>query len=216
MRRPEGPAPGPAAPAAGPARHPALAVDIDQLEAEIRRLRIEFERFFSGALHVPPDELRNRVQAQLRTLRNVNAGTAVDRFRLGTLEARFNSYNELYSRRLREREEGRLRAAPAAPARAAPPLYDPAVGVAIGPRPEPAAVAALFAGVAGVAGVAAGGGEGAPRFDLAGFEAYLQRQAAAIRDKTGCDEVQFRLATEDGKLKLKARPVGGAKRPTSE
>jgi hypothetical protein len=207
MRRPDGPAP--AAPAAGPARHPALAVDIDQLETEIRRLRIEFERFFSGALHIPPDELRNRVQAQLRTLRNVNAGTAVDRFRLGTLEARFNSYNELFSRRLREREEGRLRAVPASPPSAAP-LYDPAIGVAIGPRPEPAAVAALFAGVAGVA---AGGGEGAPRFDLAGFEAYLQRQVAAIRDKTGCDEVQFRLATEDGKLKLKARPVGGAKRP---
>ena len=193
MRRPDGLAP--AAPASGPTRHPALAIDIDQLETEIRRLRIEFERFFSGALHVPPDELRNRVQAQLRTLRNVNAGTAVDRFRLGTLEARFNSYNELFSRRLREREEGRLRAAPVPPPSAAP-LYDPAVGVAIGPRPEPAAVA--------------------PRFDLAGFEAYLQRQAAAIRDKTGCDQVQFRLATEDGKLKLKARPVGGAKRPTSE
>ena len=205
MRRPDGPAP--AAPAAGPARPPGLAVDIDQLETEIRRLRIEFERFFSGALHVPPDELRNRVQAQLRTLRNFNAGTAVDRFRLGTLEARFNSYNELFSRRLREREEGRLRAVPAPPPPSTAPLYDLAIGVAIGPRPEPAAVAALFAGVA------AGGGEGGPRFDLAGFEAYLQRQVAAIRDKTGCDEVQFRLATEDGKLKLKARPVGGAKRP---
>ena len=79
-------------------------------------------------------------------------------------------------------------------------------GVAIGPHPEPGAVAALFAGVA------AGGGEGLQRFDRASFEAYLLRQVAAIRDKTGCDEVQFRLATEEGKLKLKARPVGGAQR----
>jgi hypothetical protein len=30
---------------------------------------------------------------------------------------------------------------------------------------------------------------------------------AALREKTGCREVQFRLATEDGKVKLKARPV---------
>jgi hypothetical protein len=208
MRRPEASAPPgapPGAPAAAPARNAALSAAIDQLAAEIQRLRIDFERFFSGALPVPPDELRNRVQAQLRTLRNVNAGTAVERFRLGDLEARFNSYNELFSRRLRDREEGRLRT-PAAVPPAAAPRYDPAAGVAIGPHPEPAAVAALFAGLA------AGGGESLQRFDLASFEAYLLRQVAAIRDKTGCDEVQFRLATEDGKLKLKARPVGGAQR----
>jgi hypothetical protein len=30
---------------------------------------------------------------------------------------------------------------------------------------------------------------------------------SAIREKTGCSEVQFRLAAEDGKIKLKARPV---------
>jgi hypothetical protein len=29
----------------------------------------------------------------------------------------------------------------------------------------------------------------------------------AIREKTGCTQVQFRLATEDGKVRLKARPV---------
>ncbi len=208
MRRPDVSAPPgapPGAPAAASARNAALAAAIDQLAAEIQRLRIDFERFFSGALPVPPDELRNRVQAQLRTLRNVNASTAVERFRLGDLEARFNSYNELFSRRLRDREEGRLRTPSAAPP-AAVPRYDPAAGVAIGQHPEPAAVAALFAGLA------AGGGAGLQRFDLASFEAYLLRQVAAIREKTGCDEVQFRLASEDGKLKLKARPVGGAQR----
>lgn len=202
MRRPEASA-SPVAPAPAPARNAALSAAIDQLAGEIQRLRIDFERFFSGALPIPPDELRNRVQAQLRTLRNVNAGTAVERFRLGDLEARYNSYNELFSRRLRDREEGRLRTPVSPPA--AVPRYDPATGVAIGEHPEPAAVAALFAGLAA-------GGEGLQRFDLATFEAYLLRQAAAIRDKTGCDEVQFRLATEDGKLKLKARPVGGAQR----
>ena len=54
---------------------------------------------------------------------------------------------------------------------------------------------------------APGGGAEGPRFDLASFGSYLQRQAAAIRAKTGCAEVQFRLAAEDGKLRLKARPL---------
>ncbi len=60
--------------------------------------------------------------------------------------------------------------------------------------------------------VAAGAERGqGPRFDLATFGAYLERQAAAIREKSGCEEVHFRLATEDGKLKLKARPLSGAR-----
>ncbi|HEV3459041.1 MAG TPA: MXAN_5187 C-terminal domain-containing protein [Thermoanaerobaculia bacterium] len=197
-----------------PARGSAGTVSeaIDRLAAEIRQLRVDFERFFSGALPFPPEELRRRVQAELRQLRNINAMTAVERFRLGDLEARHNSYDELFSRRLRDREEGRRHSgqvplvSPSPEARPqAPPRYDPGAGIVIGPSPDPRAVAALYEGLT-TAGAAGGGAEG-PRFDVASFGSYLQRQAAAIRDKTGCAEVQFRLATEDGKLKLKARPV---------
>jgi hypothetical protein len=216
-RRPDGSAgpAGAAAPAGGPGASviagaktaaakaaPPLAEVIDHLAADIHRLRIDFERFFSGALHLPPEELRQRVLAQLRALRNLSAGTAVDRFRLGDLEARFNTYNELFNRRLRDREEGRRRAAgPSSP----PPAvrYDPTEGIVIGRSPAPEAIVALYEGLA-----ASGQGQ---RFDLATFGAYLDRQAAAIREKTGCEEVQFRLAAEDGKLKLKARPLGSAR-----
>jgi len=205
-----------AAAAAGrqaPARSaaPTVSEAIDRLAGEIRQLRVDFERFFSGALALPPDELRRRVQADLRQLRNVNAMTAVERFRLSDLEARHNSYDELFSRRLRDREEGRRRAgqtAVAAPPSPPPARYDPGAGIVIGHEPDPRAVAALYDGLTTV-GAAGGSGEG-PRFDLASFGSYLQRQAAAIRDKTGCAEVQFRLAAEDGKLKLKARPVPAA------
>jgi hypothetical protein len=178
---------------------------IEHLSTEIQRLRVDFERFFSGALPIPPEEQRNRVQTHLRYLRSLNAGSAVDRFRIGDLEARFNSYNELFNRRLRDREEGRKRLPAAAPpAEAAAPRYDPAAGIVFGQRIDQDAVAALYNGLA----AGAAGGEG-PRFDLASFGSYLQRQAAAIRERTGCDEVQFRLASEDGKLKLKARPARG-------
>ena len=39
------------------------------------------------------------------------------------------------------------------------------------------------------------------------LQSYLNKQAAQIRDKTGCSEVSFRVASEKGKLKLKAKPV---------
>jgi hypothetical protein len=218
--------PGKADPAGTPG---ALTVSesIDHLAGEIRQLRVDFERFFSGALLIPPDELRRRVQARLRQLRSLNSMSAVDRFRLGDLEARHNSYDELFTRRLRDREEGRLRAGqPPTPLTPPPPRPsspgghgpsdpgalgspgDPGTGIVIGADPDPRAVAALYEQVT-AAGAPGGGAEG-PRFDLASFGSYLQRQAAAIRAKTGCAEVQFRLAAEDGKLRLKARPLAPA------
>jgi len=190
--------PGVGAPAP-PGRQPSFGDALDQLSRDLQQLRIDFECFFNGSLLSPPDELRGRVQSQLRNLRGVNLVTSVDNFRLGDLEARFNSYNELFNRRLRDLEEGRhpgvRHAAPPAASR-----YDPTAGILFGERIDPAAAEALYQGLAAAPG-------DSPRFDLDSFQTYLARQVAAIRDKTGCSQVQFRLASEDGKVKLKARPI---------
>ena len=194
-------APAEASPAApGPRQVPGLGETFDRLDRDIKQLRIDFERFFSGALPFPPDELRARVQAQLRGLRGVNLKTFSDNFRLGDLEARFNAYNELFNRRLREREEGRRPISRPVPV-LQPSRFDPEKGIVFGDRMDPEAVEALYQGLA------AAPGDAGPRFDLDSFQTYLSRQVAAIREKTGCTQVQFRLAAEDGKLKLKARPV---------
>lgn len=186
-----------------PGRRPApgLGEAIDQVGRDIQKLRVEFERFFNGALPFPPEELRNRVQAQLRNLRNTSGATAVDSFRLGDMEARFNTYNELFNRRIRDQEEGRH---PQAVRAAAPEArrFDPEKGILVGDSVEPEAAESLYQGLAKNPGEAL-------KFDLDSFQTYLVKQAAAIRAKTGCSQVQFRLAAEDGKFKLKARPVQG-------
>lgn len=189
-----GPVPVPGARRQGPA----IAEALDQLQKDIRQLQIDFERFFGGGLPLPPEELRGRIQLQLRNLRNTNINAAVENFRLNDLEARFNSYNELFNRRLRDREEGRHQ--PHRAIVADRPRFDPKGGIVFGNKIDPDAAEALYHGLA------SGPGDG-PKFDLNSFQSYLSRQAAAIREKTGCDEVQFRVAEEDGKLKLKARPV---------
>lgn len=188
----------PGAPA--PRQAPGLGDVLDQLGRDIQQLRVDFERFFNGALPFPPEELRGRVQAQIRQLRGMsNLATAVDNFRLGDMEARFNSYNELFNRRVRDNEEGRHPATrPVAPP--PPRRYDPEQGIVFGDRIDPRAAEALYQGLAASPG-------DSPRFDLDSFQTYLARQVTAIREKTGCSQVQFRLAAEDGKIKLKARPV---------
>jgi hypothetical protein len=183
------------APAPPPARR-SIQEDLEKLSVDIQQLRIEFERFLSGAVATPPEELRSRVQALFRQLRGRTTHSVAEGFQLGELEARFNTYNERFNRRLREVEEGR----PASRAIAPPPRrFDVRRGVVFGPAIDPEAVEALYQELAG-----AGGG---PKFDLGSFQSYIERQVGAIRAKTGCSEVQFRLAEEEGKLKLKARPV---------
>ena len=188
--------PGAAAPAQG--KGPNIPEALDLLQRDIRQLQIDFERFFNGGLPLPPEELRNRIQAQLRFLRNLSITAAVDSFRLSDLEARFNSYNEMFNRRLRDAEEGR------GPHRVVAFVekqrFDPRGGIVFGSDIDSEAAEALYHGLA------SGPGDG-PKFDLDSFQTYLRRQTEAIRQKTGCDEVQFRVAEEDGRLKLKARPV---------
>lgn len=173
-------------------RQPGAA--IDRLEADIRNLKIEFERFFNGSLPVPPEDLRVRVFDHLRSLRSVHWRSAVDRFRLGSLEARLNSLNELVNRRLRNLEQaGR----PARDEAGAKRSYDPYRGVVMEKEFDSAAAEALYNELYGRNG----------RTDLETFSDFLRRQTAKIRRRTGCNQVQFRVASERGKLTLKAKGV---------
>jgi hypothetical protein len=183
------------APESTPGFEPRLA----RLSDLIEQFRIDSERYFNGALPIPPEELKLRVQRALRDLRSVNLRSAAEIFRLGGLEARFNVLSENVGRRLREREEGRGVHRPVETA-AEPARYDPEAGIVLGRAEAPEAVEALFAGLAR-RGAAA-------KLDLESFRGYLARQIEEIRAKTGAEQVQFRLTEEQGKVKLKARPVG--------
>lgn len=172
---------------------------IDQLDRSIRQLKIDFERFFNGGLPIPPEEARQAVRQQIRELRSRPIHALVDRFRLNTLEARFNTLDELFNRRLRDHEEG----AAASPSRLAPPTprrYDPYQGVVVGEAPAPEAIQALYRELYN---------DDTPTAEanFQKFQTYLLGQMAAIRERSGCDEVKFRVASEDGQLKLKAKPV---------
>ncbi|MEO8198861.1 MAG: MXAN_5187 C-terminal domain-containing protein [Thermoanaerobaculia bacterium] len=188
-----------------PAR-PSLLQQLDLLADGIEKFKIEFERFLAGATVIPPDEAKARLVRELRELRNANLRASADQFRLASLEARFNSYSELFNRRLRDREEGRgpraVRAIAAAPER----RLDALSGVVVSDRLEAEAVNALYQTLTRQALEAAAAGA-APAMGLDTFRGYLSQQIESIRLKTGCEAVQFRIATEDGKLKLKAKPV---------
>jgi hypothetical protein len=172
---------------------------IDRLGEEIDAFRVEFEKFFAGVRQTPPEELREKIRGALRTLRSDPTTQLADNFRIAQLEARFNSFSELFNRRLRGREEGRGPARPAAAPAGEP---DAERGVVVSGPVADAAARALFEGLARDP-------QSAASFDFQSFRRYLERQAETIRARTGCAGVRFRLASEGGRIKLKAKPIAG-------
>lgn len=168
---------------------------IERLESAVQEMRVEFEKFFNGSREVPPEDLREEIQGEIRQLRNANLRAVADNFRLTQVEARFNSFSEMFRRRLRDAEEGRR----TVPAASRPRSVDPQHGVVMGGAVDDEAVQALYAGLA------RGGGK--PKFDLDSFRGYLEKQVGAIRAKTGCARVRFRLVPDGDRLKLKAKPL---------
>lgn len=170
-----------------------MDAELDQLSRSIETFRVRGQRFLAGDLHVPPVELREEIRLHLRRLRSRAKGAA-ETFRLSSLEARFNSQHELFERRILQQETG----VNARPSREVEKPPDPHDGVVIGVATKGAAVEALYRGLY----------EGPrPAIDLERFQAHLRRNVEIIRAKTGCREVLFRIATEDGKTKLKAKPL---------
>src|SRR4030095_11870483 len=169
---------------------------LDQLNHDLQKLRIDFQLFLAGQLPAPPDELRERIAYRLRELRALNLGS-VESFRMGTYEGQFSSLGELHGRRLREREETHRAAARGVEPRG--PVHDPEAGIEGGQAADAQALEALYSGLYA--------GSGAGRVDFESFRGYIQGQVDAIRQKTGCSKVVFRVASEEGRLKLKAKPL---------
>lgn len=166
-----------------------------EIEAGIRRLKVDFDRFFNGALPVPPENQRRRLTRMLRRARTMPTQTFAERFMLSTLEARFNTLSELFNRRLRENETS-------GPARAQRPEpgHDPQQGVVLGADMDPEAVTALYDRLYDSAGRRA-------KTDFGSFQTYLRRQVDTLRRRTGCREVRFRVTLAGDEPALKAKPL---------
>lgn len=76
---------------------------IERLEEDIRRLKIDFDIYFNGGSKTPPHAARASLEARISRL-NGNRGLSYgNRYKLNTMMSRYNSYRHLWRRRLREK-----------------------------------------------------------------------------------------------------------------
>jgi hypothetical protein len=176
--------------------------DLDRLEESIRRLKIEYESFFGGGLPRPPSDSVFRVETTIKkynsTLGELNFG---QRFRFNQLAQRYALYNDLWRKKLREREEGRV--APAsrgsrAETQAAP---NPFRVVCSNPENERDKVASLLDAYLLAKRQT---GEDSTGLDMELFARFIGDKTRQIKDSLGCEKVTFTVRVEAGKAALKA------------
>jgi hypothetical protein len=193
-----------------------LADDIGVIEVSIRQLQVEWDRFFSGLEKKPPNDLKAKVEALIRRHANAEIRNNAERFRYQGVAARYAAFNELWSKKLRLREEGKVfgvhglkaERLPPAPAQTAPPPgHAPAArtgGFRVqNPERDAQTVRALYERFLEAR---RGTGEAAPvKFES--FQKVIGQQATRILTDKGGQAVEFRLETKDGKVSLKAKVV---------
>ena len=193
----------------------ALPDDLDRLDVTIRQLQVKWDLFFNGQEKKPPSDLQSQVEGLIKRYANTEIRNNGERFRYQSLSARYTTFNELWQKKLRAREEGKpfgvhgLRAEqlpPPAPRPAPPPrAAAPAPGEirVSDPMRDTTAVRALYDRF--VEERRRAGETRAPVFE--NFRDLIHQQTERIRAEKGAHAVDFRLETRDGKVSLKARIV---------
>jgi len=197
-----------------------LSEDLDHLDVAIRQLQVKWDLFFAGQEKKPPSEQQAQVETLIRRWANQEIRNNGERFRYQGLTARYATFNELWQKRLRAREEGKafgmhgLRAErlppPAPPRPAPPPASAPPVAPAGAPEFRVSDAGRDAESIRALYGRFVEERRRAGEAQAPGFESFRQliaKQADRIRTEKGASAVDFRLETRDGKVSIKARVV---------
>jgi hypothetical protein len=188
--------------------------ELNRLEEQIRRLKTQYDLFFSGIRRLPPTTDRRQVEDALRLMGQGKLRDNTSRFRYNTLVARYNRFQELWGRQMREREEGpldfrRRQAAmqedtthekPPDTERVTSDKDDAYVKVTASSNGD--AIRALHKQIAEANKEV---GKAVPT--EAQVASLVQKQIEQMTSRYNTDSVAFRVEKVDGKVRLRAKPL---------
>src|SRR5271169_5378067 len=81
--------------------------DLNQLERDIRQLKIEYEQFFGGGKARPPSDIEWRIDNCMKRYSDRGAGMNYgQRYRYGNLTQMYSKFRESFRKRMKQKEEG--------------------------------------------------------------------------------------------------------------
>ncbi len=174
-------------------------LELDRLEAEMRRLKVEYDIFFNGGTVKPPMDTKNRVETMIKRLFDAKGLSFSQRFRYNSLVARYNVMRELWRKRTQEREEsGRPPTVEAV-------LAARSLNVTIrchDPKKEPEKVSEIYDYLIAAKREC---GERVSNLSFPMFQNFIMTRTTQIKEQLSSDAVDFIVAVENGKVKFTAR-----------
>ena len=178
-----------------------IDLDLDRLEHEIRRLKVEYDIYFNGGTLRPPIDTKGRVETAIKRVYDMRGMSFGHRFRYNSLVARYNVMRELWRRHTQEREEaGR----PPTPEALTAVREHVAVIRCHDPKLEPEKVSELYDQLVAAKRKC---GEKLGALSLEVFTQFLTSRAEHIKDNLATDAVDFVVGVDNGRVKFAARPA---------
>ena len=186
--------------------HVTIEDRLARLEEDIRRLKVEYDIYFSGGSKRPPYDTKLRVETQLKRLaddRSLNFG---QRFHYNSLATRYNALREVWRRTMKGREEGRdaftiHRAEREAREKQTP--FKPSTFACSDVQHDVQTIKGVYDALI-MAKQACG--ESSQDLSFAKFHRLVVERTQAMKEKIGTDRVVFSVDVEGGHVSFKAKP----------
>lgn len=209
--------------------------ELDLLDQQLRRLKIEYDVFFNNPTKRPPTDVEWKVVSLIRKFSDGTRMSFSQRYRYNEIAQRYAVYGDLWRKKMRIREEGYrrpqdallavrgLRAEERVEARRAVYGVRRARETADAETPgdqtsgeQPFSVhhsgeAAERAQIESLYKVLTEAKQKSGEKvsgDLNSFAKFVQKKTSEIRKSKGCDAVVYSVEMQDGRVKLKAKAKG--------
>jgi hypothetical protein len=202
--------------------------ELNVLDSQLRRLKIEYEIYFSNPTKRPPTDIEWKVLSLLRKFSDGGRMNFTQRFRYNEMAQRYAIYSDLWRKKSRIREEGYRRPQDALLSIQGvrdegehKPQHHTVYGIghAAGAAATPSAATSLPFTLHSVdkaeqeeverlyntlVAAKKKAGENVSG-DFRSFTTFVQRKTQQIRKKYQCESVEYSVELADGEVKLKAK-----------
>src|SRR5229473_1535703 len=164
--------------------------ELNLLDHQLRRLKIEYEIFFNNPKKRPPTDIEWKVLSIIRKFSDSARLNFSQRFKYNEMAQRYAIQSDLWRKKMRIREEGYRRPADA--------IFSVQCSGAAAEREQVASLYKALTEAKQKSGEKVSG-------SLDSFAAFVQKKTSEIRKQHGCGTVVYSVEMQGGQVKLKAK-----------
>ncbi len=198
--------------------------ELNLLDQQLRRLKIEYEIFFNNPTKRPPADIEWKVSTLIKKFSDGARLSFSQRFRYNEMAQRYAIQSDLWRKKMRIREEGYRRPQDAIlsvqgvraeePREAKHHVYGVGHKTDSGAQPFTVQCSDVSAEKENVARLYKALSEAKKKSgekvsgNLDSFAAFVQKKTVELRRQYGCNTVVYSVETKDGQVKLTAKAKG--------